>query len=116
MARLNPQACVGVDGDHMVITEDVSDLHGRMYRLEYQSSPDALKAIAYCRYNPWGTPGGNEPVTRSHCDGNGLLDLGVARTETPGQDRDLAKVVQRARYWCAAFSILKETGSFPQSW
>jgi hypothetical protein len=115
MARLNPQALVGAESDYAVVIEDVSDPDGRMYRLEYQCSPDGRHAIAYCRHNPWGTPSNaGEDVTRCHCYTNGLLCLGATHVGAIRlSPHDLATVVQRARYWCTAFSVLKETGQFP---
>ncbi len=115
MVRANPNVLVGDEDDCVVMIEDVSDPDGRIYRMEYQSTPDGEHAVAYCRYNPWGTPNDGEPATVGHCFDDGLLCLGREHAASPAQSPyDLKTVIQRARFWCTAFSVLKETGEFPQ--
>ncbi len=115
MLRENSNALIGQEGDALVMIEDVADPDGRLYRMEYQSTPDGRHAIAYCRYNPWGTPNGGEPATVGHCFDNGLLCIGSGHAASPQQSHyDLNSIIQRARYWCTGFSVLKETGTFPQ--
>jgi hypothetical protein len=115
MRSFNSNALVGDEGDHVVMIEDVSDPDGRMYRMEYQSSPDGSRAIARCLHNPWGgVTGGEDDVHKSHVFSDGTLCMGRGRTGLFGSPFDLAAVIQRTRYWCTAFSVLKETGRFPQ--
>lgn len=115
MQEFNPNALVGRDGNVEIMIEDVSDPDGRLYRMEYQSTEDGRHAIAFCRYNPWGSPDGGESPLRGHCFEDGLLCMGTRHPRSPRESSDtLAAVIQRARYWCTAFSVLKETGNFPQ--
>lgn len=116
MRRSNTHALIGDEDDHAVMIEDVADPDGRMYRMEYQSTPDGQHASARCLHNPWGglTGGENDPH-RSHIFSDGALCMGQGRTGfLSSSPFDLAAVIQRARYWCTAFSVLKETGRFPQ--
>lgn len=116
MRKHNANALVGVEADGIVMIEDVTDGDGRMYRLEYRSTPDTHHAIAFCRWNPWGTLNGGEQYTVGHVDSDGFLCLGKAHTGKGLCDSpyDLEYVIARARFWTTAFSILKETGEFPQ--
>ncbi len=118
MSTLNPNAVVSREGSVVVAVEDWSDPDGRMYRLEYRSTSSGHKAIAWCLYNPWGVEG--EPSAGAdyfvaHVAPDGFLCLGV------GSERRLDKspfgldyAVRRARYWCTAFSVFRETGEFPE--
>jgi hypothetical protein len=115
MRRFNSNALIGTEDGHAVMIEDVSDPDGRMYRMEYQSSDDGAHATARCLHNPWGgVNGGADDVHKSHVFSDGLLCMGRGRTGLFGSPFDLSAVIQRARYWCTAFSVLKETGRFPQ--
>lgn len=118
MLQENPNALVGIDDDgEVVMIEDVTDADGRMYRLEYRSTPDGEQAVAFCRYNPWGDVNGGEAYVTGHVAENGFLCLG---TDHDGQDvksspYNIAFIIRRARYWCTGFSVLKETGTFPKA-
>lgn len=118
MCRFNPHALVGNEGSHAVMIEDVSDPDGRMYRMEYQSTPDGRHAVAFCRHNPWGqTPNAGVALGSGHVDSDGLICMGNrhAYSRDPARSgHDLTNVIQRSRFWCTAFSVFKETGSFPQ--
>ena len=114
MFEANRNALIGQEGQHEVMIEDVADPDGRIYRMEYKSMPDGRHAIAYCRFNPWGTPNAGEAATEGHCFDDGLVCLGSQHYSLPeASEYDLATVIQRARYWCTAFSVLMETDSFP---
>ena len=115
MFNLNPNALIGTEDSTAVMIEDVADPDGRMYRMEYQSTPDSRHATARCLSNPWGgKTGGDSNPLRSHIFSDGTLCMGRGRTSLFGSPFDLADVIQRSRYWCTAFSVLKETGRFPQ--
>lgn len=117
MRRANPQAMVGEEDNHAVMIEDWSDPDGRMYRMEYQCTPDARHAIAFCRHNPWGSVNGGEELGVGHVADDGLLCMGNGHSYSRDSRQsayDLKTAIQRGRYWCTAFSVLKETGGFPQ--
>lgn len=113
MKQLNPNALVGNEGDHVVFLEDHVDPDGRMFRLEVQSTPDGKRAVAYCRHSPWG----NNPhdYSTSHLGADGAICLGTqAAGNLTTSTMDVATAILRARFWCTAFSVLMETGEFPQ--
>ena len=117
MRQANPHAMIGAEGRNVVMIEDVSDPDGRMYRMEYQSTADGRHAIAFCRHNPWGGVNGGAELNKGHVDRNGLLCMGRhhSYSQNPASSgHGLAEVIQRSRYWCTAFSVLMETGRFPQ--
>ena len=117
MRRFNPNALVGSEGDIDVMIEDFSDPDGRIYRMEYQCTPDGRHAVAFCRYNPWGGVNGDESAVVGHVWPDGSLCMGsrhMGHGPVSDSPYPLDKVVQRGRYWCTAFSVLKETGRFPQ--
>lgn len=117
MRAENPNGLIGVDEDGAtVMIEDVGDPDGRLYRMEYRSAADGSQAVAYCRHNPWGGFNGGEPYETSHVDANGFICVGPDHSghAIAGSPYDLTFVIRRARFWCAAFSVLKETGEFPQ--
>ncbi len=115
--RHNRHALTAEEGDYLVAIEEVSDTDGRMYKLEYRSTPDGRRAVAFCLYNPWGglgNPSAGEDYLRGHVAEDGFICVG------DGSDRrleaspfDLDFTIRRARFWCTAFSYLKEHGSFP---
>lgn len=117
MRSFNRNGLICPDDDGAVaMIEDVTDPDGRLFRMEYRSTPDGKRAIALCRHNPWGTVNGGESYANGHVDDNGFLCLGSRHS---GQDLDdspydLDHVIRRARFWCTGFSVLKETGEFPQ--
>lgn len=114
MREFNANALIGTENGLNVMLEDVSDPDGRIYRLEYQSTPDGLHAVAFCRYNPWGTPNGGEEYMVGHVDTNGFICVGLQSVKNVrASPYDLRFVIQRGRFWCTAFSVLKETGHFP---
>jgi hypothetical protein len=104
MRRINPNALCGWEGRHPVYIEDHTDPDGRMFRLEYRCDAEGRNAVAYCRYNPWGRAA--HSIHQSHLFGDGRICLG-SRAFT------LEEAVLRARYWCTAYSVLRETGHFP---
>lgn len=117
MQRLNPNGLIGTDQDGAVcLIEDVIDPDGRIYRMEIRSTPDGRRAAAYCRHNPWGALNGSTSYGVGHVAEDGFLCLGSGisghgYTESPFT---LEIAIARARYWTTAFSVLKETGTFPQ--
>lgn len=113
----NPNACVGLDDDGLVSgIEDITDPDQRLYRVEYRATPDGRHAIAFCRHNPWGRPNGGESYESGHVAANGFLCLGTEHEnqEVESSPYPLDWVIGRVRYWCTGFSVLKETGEFPQ--
>jgi hypothetical protein len=117
MHRANANALVGSEDGVVVMIEDCTDPDGRIYRMEYQSTPDGRHAAAFCRFNPWGrTPNAGVSSVDGHVWEDGSLCMGSRHYggSVDGSPYDLATVIQRARYWCTAFSVLKETGEFPQ--
>lgn len=115
MKSSNPNALVGHEDGVDVMIEDVADPDGRIFRLEYQSTPDGRHAVAICRFNPWGRVNGGETYSKGHVDEHGFLCLGTGATHSVGSSpHSLNDAIERGRYWCTAFSVLKETGEFPQ--
>ena len=116
MLQANPNSLIGVDDDGAVVMiEDVTDPDGRLYRLEYRSTVDGRHAVGFCRFNPWGGVNGGEAYAMGHVAENGFLCFGA---DHGGQDvatspYNISFVIRRARFWCTAFSVLKETGQFP---
>jgi hypothetical protein len=104
MRRLNRHAIWSREGGREVFIEDHRDPDGRWYRLEYQSDSQGRNAVAYCRYNPWGT--NTYGVHQSHLFPDGRICLGNG-------EFNLEAAVQRARFWCTAYSYLREHGTFP---
>ena len=118
MVAANPSGLIGVDDDGAtVMIEDVADADGRLYRLEYRSTSDGAHAVAFCCHNPWGDVNGEEPFESGHVDENGFICLGPDHEGQEIEDSpyDIAWVIQRARFWCTGFSVLKETGAFPDA-
>jgi hypothetical protein len=118
MRRLNPNAVVGLENGCAVFVEDWWDCptDKRLYRMEYRSTLDDRHAIALCLSNPWNRSDrtAGTSVHHSHVFADGLLCLSSHHAREPASSPfDLENVVARARYWCTAFSVLKETGSFP---
>lgn len=104
MQRLNPNRLWGRENGHEVFIEDWADPDGRMYRLEYQCDTNGRSATAYCRYNPWGS--NPYPATQCHLYSSGQICLGSGTF-------DLETAVERARFWCTAYSVFRESGTFP---
>jgi hypothetical protein len=114
MKRANRNACVGNENGVDVMIEDVADPDGRLYRVEIQSTPDGNHAIAWCRHNPWGGVNGGVGYTTGHVDSDGFICVGDQSIRALGESPyDLSYVITRVRYWATGFSVLKETGSFP---
>ena len=118
MKRMNGNALVGEDenGAECMI-EDWSDPDGRMYRLEYLSTTDGHHALAYCRSNPWDrtSPNAGTDYVESHVSPDGLLCLGPNHGKSlQSSPYDIETVILRARFWCTGFSVMQETGEFPQ--
>lgn len=118
MNRFNPNAMIGSENGADVMIEDWSDPDGRIYRMEYQSTQDGQHAVAYCRFNPWG---GRNNVTsgvsalQGHIFQDGSICMGSGHgASVQTSPYTLETVIQRGRFWCTAFSVLKETGRFPK--
>jgi len=109
MRRYNPNGLIGVEGGSVCMLEDVSDPDQRMYRIEYQSTPDGRHANAWVRHNPWG------PVSDVHTINGGMICVGAGAHDTnPAcSPYDLETVIKKARFWCTAISVYHETGEFP---
>lgn len=117
MHRYNPNALIGEEDDGSIaMIEDVSDPDDRMYRMEFRATPDGRRAIAYCRYNPWGSVNGGEEYADGHVADDGFICMGTQHTGRGLNDSpySIEYVIERARYWCTGFSYLKEHGEFPQ--
>ena len=118
MRGLNPGAVGRRMSGHVVFIEDVRDSEedSRWYRIEYRSNLSGTRAIAICLSNPWNlrdVTAGTEP-SRGHVYTGGDLCLGSGLHRDVSTSRyTLEQAVLRARYWATAFSVLKETGSFP---
>lgn len=117
MIQFNANAVVAELEEHVVMIEDVVDPDGRLYRLEYRSTPEGDRALAFCLHNPWGfagEPSGGEDYWDAHVAEDGFICLGDAAHRTLDESPfDLDFAIRRARFWCTGFSVLKETGSFP---
>ncbi len=118
MQRFNRNAhFLSDDGGHLGFREDVTDPDGRMYQLGYISTRDGTRAVAYCLFNPWGgegRPNAGVGYATAHCAGSGFLCLGeTAVTNVESSPYSLDFVIQRARFWCTAFSVYMEQGEFP---
>ena len=115
MRQFNSNALIAREEDYIIMIEDVMDPDGRIYRIEYRSTPDAQRAIAFCIYNPWGDKNGGESYRKGHVANNGFLCLGPDHgdKELKNSPYDLKYAILRGRFWCTGFSVLKETGSFP---
>lgn len=108
----NAHGLIAVDRDDAVcMIEDVRDPDGRMYRLEYRSTYDGLHSNAFCRFSPWGAfddyPGGHADDTGFIC-----ISANIAR-DYRASGVPLNILIPRARYWCTAYSVFRETGEFP---
>lgn len=118
MRRLNPNAIGRNTGQVIVFIEDVMDSEEdrRLYRIEYRSNQGGSRAIAICLSNPWSrtdVTAGTE-ASYGHVYESGKLCLGSESHQTVSSScYSLEQAVLRARYWAVAFSVLKETGSFP---
>ena len=120
MDGLNPNALKGRDSSNAVYMDDVWDCEedARIYRIEYLSTLDGKRAIAFCRSNPWDRSAVNcgYSFSTGHVHEDGFICIGndnYSRNVSDSQI-DLETTVERARFWCLAFSVLKETGNFPQ--
>ena len=117
MRRLNAHVLVGKEGGNLVFIEDVTDPDGRMFRMEYRSTPDGRHAYAWCLHNAWGGRGNRNAgvgYAAGHVRNDGFLCLGNGMTDAVATSPfTLEAVVQRARFWCTAFSVYRETGQFP---
>ena len=117
MSSLNPNALVGFEEGKVIMIEDHSDPDGRMFRIEYRSTTDGQHALAYCLHNPWdgtGRPNAGEAYGVGHVAEDGFLCLGTDSTRSlQCSPYDLERVILRSRYWCTGFSVLKETGAYP---
>lgn len=109
MRRFNSNGLIVSEGDFICMVEDHADPDARLFRLEYQSTPDGRSAVAWCRYNPWGS------VSDAHTTNGGLICIGPgAHGPQPNGSRfDLETAILRARFWCTAISVYHETGRFP---
>ena len=115
LRRLNPKALVAEEKGYVIGIEDVRDPDGRWYRVEYRSTEDGTRATAHCLWNPWGDRNGGESYWTGHVHSNGFLCLGTKHTDQTVEKSpySIEFVVKRSRYWCTAFSYLKEHGAFP---
>ncbi len=117
MKALNPKAALGREDGCFKAIEEWRDPDGRIYRLEYHATDDARRAVAFCLHNPWGDdgePSAGEDYFEAHVAEDGFLCLGHGSHRTLARSPfDLTYAVQRARYWCTAFSFFEENGVFP---
>ncbi len=118
MRELNPRAFVAKENGLLVAIEEIDDCpeDARTYKLEYRSTLDGRGAVAFCLSNPWDRENvqAGTLVSVSHVFSDGLLCLGADHARDPSRSpRSLRDTVLRARFWCTGFSVLEETGSFP---
>lgn len=117
MRRMNPRVLVADEGGNVVFIEDVLDPDGRMFRMEYRATADGRRAYGWCLHNPWGgrgNPSAGVAYSTGHVREDGFLCLGNGMTNSVASSPfSLEAVVQRSRFWCTAFSVYSETGSFP---
>lgn len=117
MRQVNRNAMIDSEAGIDLMIEDFTDPDGRMYRMEYQSTPDGQHAAAFCRYNPWGGPPhrGGEDNRFSHIFSDGSICMGKEHFGGTVSDSpySLETVINRARYWCTAYSVYMEIGKFP---
>lgn len=104
MHRLNRNALCGHEDGQVVFIEDHADPDGRLYRLEYRSNSGGTQATAWCRHKPW--PNKSYNISECHLFETGQICLGDSAYS-------LHDAVRRARYWTAAYSYLREHGSWP---
>jgi len=121
MRELNPHALIGLEDGLISIIEDCRDSEedNRWYRLWYKSTTDGKHAHAYCVSNPWDRerPNAGKDYRKCHCADDGFLCIGSQsdRGEPVQQSAfSLRDAVLKARYWCTGFSLLMESGTFPQ--
>ena len=114
MKGFNANMLIGEDGQFIVGIEDHYDEPGgKLYRLEFLSTRDGRHANAWVRHNPWdpSRPNAGCDYHAGHVNSEGFLCLAGATThDTAKSPFDLDFAVQRARFWCTAFSYWKETG------
>lgn len=104
MKRYNPNACIAIEGDRVIMIEDISANEEKtmFYRLEYRSNPQGTEAEAFLLYNPFG----DNPFSfeESHLRNDGWLCL------AKGNKWPLEFVIQRARFWCHCYTYLRQHG------
>jgi hypothetical protein len=104
---------------HVIFDEFVDG--GVWFRLEVQSLQDASRAICFVRFNGWSTDRTDFTAGTRYLDGHvaptsGFICLGDQHLNESIEDSPypLLYVLQRAKYWCIAFSYMKEHNvSFP---
>lgn len=110
----NKNMFIGQEKPDLIIgIEDHSDPDGRLWRLEYQATLDGKHANAYCRSNPWNrnNPQAGTNYLTSHVSSDGMICLGTgAVSDVKSSPFDLETAIKRARFWCVAFSVYKESG------
>ena len=116
MKAANPRALIAMEGEFAVMIEDVLDdklPQGKLYRIEYKSTPDANHSAAYCVWWPHG-PITTIPAAHVHLrDGRGWICIGHgASSVVTDSSIDLDVCIKRARYWVMAMSYFKQTGQF----
>jgi hypothetical protein len=112
---MNKQALVTEEHGKIIGIEEVWDsgTDKRLYRLEYQSTPDGRKAISKILSNPWdrARPNAGQDYTACHVSSNGLVCIGDKASSTVADScYDLATVIKRTRLWCTVFSAWMEGG------
>lgn len=109
LRRYNRNAIIGTERGIVCAIEDHADPDGRIFRIEYQGTPDGQHANAWVRHNPWGS------ISDMHTINNGMICIGRgAHDANPRRSQyDLETVIKKARYWCTAISVYHETGDFP---
>jgi hypothetical protein len=116
MASLNKHAIHYADADRDIFIEDVLDSadDGGFYRMEYHSLPDASKALAFVRSNPWDRkrPGAGLAYQEAHVSpSSGSICVGSSHTEILTDSiYGLDYVVKRARLWAVVFSAWQQCG------
>ncbi len=96
MKTINPNVFTQADDNIAYLIEDFGTLSDVFYRLEYQSSHDGTRAIAYVRHYP------GERALDPHLKEDGRLDLGPGTEQIETSPLSLREAIFKARFWCTA--------------
>ena len=96
----NSKALVHVDPDNETVCmiEDVGE-PGRYYRLEFQTTREGHKAVAFVRYTPVAVP-----PEMAHLSADAQLDMGYGWQRLQDSSTSIAEAIFKARFWCTAHS------------
>ena len=114
--KINPNALFVKEDGYLIFIEDTNDQKGRPFRMGVVSTPNGNHALAYCIDNPHSPkPNAGVSYEKGHVRDDGLLCVGENHsTKVDTSPYNIEFCILRARYWAIGFSVLKETGRFPQ--